>query len=63
MYPTHEIYPHPLLWYLQVEHVHRVEVPQEGRVVQPPPLRDGLGVAAELSVCVQRQTEGNINRK
>lgn len=54
--------PYPLLRYLQVEHVRRVEIPQEGRVVQPPSLCDGLGVTTKLLVRVPRRKEGNKDR-
>lgn len=47
--------PYPLLRHLQVEHVRRIEIPQERRVVQPPPLGDGLSVTTELPFSPQRR--------
>ena len=40
--------------YLEIAHAEGVELPQEGGVVHPSVLRDGLGVASDLHsyVCV-----------
>lgn len=53
---------HPLFRHLEVEHVRRIEVPQERGVVQPAPLRDGLSVTAELFWFRGSRETGKRNR-